>query len=130
VNWENDGLEIRNFKDEKTGRIRSHNYNLDFIFREGITWTFLSSSKFSSRYFEKGFLCDAVGCGLYTSTKDILYIEALLCSSVTDYILNVLNPSISYQPGNIGSIPLCVSEEKRHTIENMADKCISNSKQD
>lgn len=130
VNWENDGLEIRNFKDEKTGRIRSHNYNLDFIFREGITWTFLSSSKFSSRYFEKGFLCDAVGCGLYTTTKDILYIEALLCSSVTEYILNVLNPSISYQPGNIGSIPLCISEEKRHTIEKMADKCISNSKQD
>ena len=130
VNWENDGLEIRNFKDEKTGRVRSHNYNLDFIFREGITWTFLSSSKFSSRYFEKGFLCDAVGCGLYTNTKDILYIEALLCSSVTEYILNVLNPSISYQPGNIGSIPLCVSEEKRHTIEKMADECISNSKQD
>ncbi|MCR1841652.1 BREX-1 system adenine-specific DNA-methyltransferase PglX [Murimonas intestini] len=130
VNWENDGLEIRNFKDEKTGRIRSHNYNLDFIFREGITWTFLSSSKFSSRYFEKGFLCDAVGCGLYAATKDISYIEALLCSSVTDYILNVLNPSISYQPGNIGSIPLCILEEKRHTIEEMADKCISNSKRD
>lgn len=130
VNWENDGFEIRNFKDEKTGRIRSHNYNLDFIFREGITWTFLSSSKFSSRYYEKGFLCDAVGCGLYAATKDILYIEALLCSSVTDYILNVLNPSISYQPGNIGSIPLCVSDGNRHTIEELADKCISNSKQD
>ena len=32
VNWENDGFEIQNFKDEKTGRIRSHNYNLDYIF--------------------------------------------------------------------------------------------------
>lgn len=130
VNWENDGLEIRNFKDEKTGRIRSHNYNLDFIFREGITWTFLSSSKFSSRCFGKGFLCDAVGCGLYADSKDLSYVEALLCSSVTDYILNVLNPSISYQPGNIESIPLCVSEKSRHTIEHMADCCISYSKQD
>ena len=130
VNWENDGFEIRNFKDEKTGRIRSHNYNLDFIFRKGITWTFLSSSKFSSRCFEEGFLCDAVGCGLYADQKDISYIEALLCSSVTDYILNVLNPSISYQPGNIGSVPLCVSEENRHIIECMADDCVSYSKQD
>ena len=131
VNWENDGHEIRNFKDEKTGRIRSHNYNLDFIFKKGITWTFLSASKFSARCFETGFLCDAVGCGLYANnTKDILYIEALLCSSVTDYILNVLNPSISYQPGNIGSIPLCISERERFKIECMTEKCISDSKQD
>lgn len=37
VNWENDGYEIMHFKDEKTGRIRSHNYNLDYIFHKGIT---------------------------------------------------------------------------------------------
>lgn len=130
VNWENDGFEIKNFKDEKTGRIRSHNYNLDFIFKEGITWTFLSSSKFSARYFEEGFLCDAVGCGLYSSSKDIPYIEALLCSAVTEYILNVLNPSISYQPGNIGSIPLCVSNKERAVIEYIAKECIAESKDD
>lgn len=130
VNWENDGFEIRNFKDEKTGRIRSHNYNLDYIFNKGISWTFLSSSKFSARYFESGFLCDAVGCGLYAKPEDISYIEALLCSSVTDYILNVLNPSISYQPGNIGSIPLCISEKNRNAIEHMANECISKSKHD
>jgi hypothetical protein len=37
VNWENDGVEIQNFKDEVTGRIRSHNYNLDYIFSSAIT---------------------------------------------------------------------------------------------
>ena len=130
VNWANDGTDVRNFKDEKTGRIRSHNYNLDFIFQKGITWTFLSSSKFSSRVFETGFLCDAVGCGLYSENKDILYLEALLCSSVTDYILNVLNPSISYQPGNIGAIPLCETEETRPKIEHLAKSCVNISKSD
>lgn len=33
VNWEYDGYEVQNFRDEKTGRIRSHNYNLDYIFK-------------------------------------------------------------------------------------------------
>ncbi len=130
VNWENDGLEVRNFKDEKTGRIRSHNYNLDFIFQKGITWTFLSSSKFSSRFFEEGFLCDAVGCGLYTDPSLINYLEALLCSCVTDYILNVLNPSISYQPGNIGSIPLCIDSNKRQEIEVLTENSIELSRSD
>ena len=31
VNWKNDGTEIMSFKDEKTGKVRSHNYNLDYI---------------------------------------------------------------------------------------------------
>ena len=130
VNWEKDGQEIRNFKDEKTGRIRSHNYNLDFIFNEGITWTFLSSSKFSARYFEEGFICDAVGCGLYVDKESLLYIEALLCSNVTDYILNVLNPSISYQPGNIGAIPLSFDINRRKSIEELAQECIALVRED
>ena len=37
VNWKNDGFEILNFKDSN-GKIRSHNYNLEFIFNEGLTW--------------------------------------------------------------------------------------------
>ena len=124
VNWENDGKEIREFKDEKTGRIRSHNYNLDYIFQPGITWTFVSSSKFSSRIFSQGVLCDAVGCGLYCDEKDRLYLEALLSSKVTDYILNVLNPSISYQPGNIGSIPYISEPDARERIEAWAEECL------
>ncbi|EPG2219554.1 BREX-1 system adenine-specific DNA-methyltransferase PglX, partial [Escherichia coli] len=45
VNWFDDGREIQNFTDEKSGKVRSHNYNLDFIFKKGITWNALSSSK-------------------------------------------------------------------------------------
>lgn len=130
VNWENEGLAIRSFKDEVTGRIRSHNYNLDYIFREGITWTFLSSSKFSARYFETGSLCDAVGCGLYSDKSLLPYIEGLLCSCVTEYILNVLNPSISFQPGNIGSIPFCITEQSKHLVTAIANNNVSLSRAD
>lgn len=130
VNWEHDGLLIRNFKDEKTGRIRSHNYNLEYIFKAGITWTFLSSSKFSARCFESGFLCDAVGCGLYIDEIKTKYIEAVLSSKVTEYILNVLNPSISYQPGNIGCIPVLEKHEEKDCVEKLAEECIEISKSD
>ncbi len=132
VNWENDGAKIRNFKDEKTGRIRSHNYNLDYIFQSGITWTFLSSSKFSSRWFEQGFLCDAVGCGLYVDDNSslLLYIQALLSTKITSYTLNVLNPSISYQPGNIASIPLCIKDDVLTTVKELANSSIDEAKND
>ena len=56
VNWENDGFEIQNFKDEKTGRIRSHNYNLDYIFSSALTWTVIGTEKTSFRFCPVGFL--------------------------------------------------------------------------
>ena len=49
VNWEQDGFMIKNFKDVKTGKIRSHNYNLDYIFKTGVTWNALTSGKTSAR---------------------------------------------------------------------------------
>lgn len=122
VDWFNDGFEIQNFRDEKTGKVRSHNYNLDYIFKSGITWTFLSSGKFSSRFFDTGFLCDATGCGLYVKQEYRNKIEALLCSKVSELILDVLNPTISYQPGNIASIPVHPNVLMNDKIDQLAEQ--------
>ena len=65
VDWQDDGWRIRNFKDEKTGRIRSHNYNLEYIFRECLSWTRVTSGNFCIRYYPKGYLCDTAGAGLF-----------------------------------------------------------------
>ena len=65
VNWENDGFEIRNFKDERTGRIRSHNYNLDYIFNSAITWTVIGTEKTSFRFCPEGFLYSSSGYGMF-----------------------------------------------------------------
>ncbi|HBB2815809.1 TPA: BREX-1 system adenine-specific DNA-methyltransferase PglX, partial [Escherichia coli] len=59
VNWFDDGREIQNFTDEKSGKVRSHNYNLDFIFKKGITWNALSSSKTSARVSESSLFDNA-----------------------------------------------------------------------
>ena len=48
VNWYNNGSDIRSFADSN-GKIRSHNYNLDYIFKKGITWNALSSGFTSFR---------------------------------------------------------------------------------
>ena len=49
VNWKNDGEEIRAFKDEN-GKLRSRPQNMDFYFREGITWSTLSIGQLSMRF--------------------------------------------------------------------------------
>ena len=51
INWANGGSEIMNYKDEKTGRIRSHNYNIDYNFREYATCSYrISSENVGLRY--------------------------------------------------------------------------------
>jgi hypothetical protein len=54
VDWEDDGERIRQNIDLRTGRVRSHNYNGEFAFRKGLTWSGLSSGGFSVRYVEGG----------------------------------------------------------------------------
>ena len=49
VNWENDGFEIKNYRDEK-GKLLSRPQNLDYNFREGLTWSSISSGPISLRY--------------------------------------------------------------------------------
>lgn len=54
VNWENDGFEIRNFRDA-SNKLRSRPQNLNKCFVEGISWTVISMYKCSFRYSPAGF---------------------------------------------------------------------------
>ncbi|MBN1062356.1 BREX-1 system adenine-specific DNA-methyltransferase PglX [Clostridium botulinum] len=129
VNWYNDGEEIRNFKDEKTGRIRSHNYNLEYIFKESITWSSISSGKFSCRYSEIGSLSDSKGPSLYlNNNRDKFYLLGFLNSSIAQSFLDILASTIDYKVGDIASLPVCKSKENFELINKLVSECIDISK--
>ncbi len=105
VNWENDGEAIRNFTDDK-GKVRSHNYNLEFIFKKGITWNALSSGNTSFRILENS-LFDNAGSSLFPNKREnIEYLIGFLNSKVVQVFLPLINPTLNYQPGTIGKIPV------------------------
>jgi type II restriction/modification system DNA methylase subunit YeeA len=105
VDWQDDGWRIQNFKDDKTGKVRSHNYNLDFIFRNGITWNALSSSLTSARFSENS-LFDNAGSSAFSSDQSLHpIIVAFLNSSVVIRLIKVISPTLNYQPGDIAKLP-------------------------
>ncbi|MEQ3363435.1 BREX-1 system adenine-specific DNA-methyltransferase PglX [Raoultibacter massiliensis] len=111
VNWENDGYEIRNNVDEETGRIRSHNYNGEFAFREGITWSAISSSDIHVRHAPTGFLFDSKGAkGFAESSHDLIHSMALINSSIGKEALKVLAPTLDFKVGDIIRIPFIDSD--------------------
>jgi hypothetical protein len=127
VNWENDGYDIRNNRDRKTGRLRSHNYNGEYSFQKGITWTALTSGKFSARWTEKGYLFDSKGAkGFYEN--DGYKIIGLLNSSIAQFYLDVLAPTLDYKVGDIIQVPYFKFESE--TIDKIVKECILLSKID
>lgn len=111
VNWENNGYSIMNFKDSK-GKVRSHNYNLEYIFKKGLTWSALSSSKFSIRILPKGFLFDNAGSSLFMKENlELEYLLFILTNSKLQDLLILINPTLNYQPGNLNSLPIVNSSK-------------------
>lgn len=130
VNWYNDGEEIRNFKDKK-GKVRSHNYNLEYIFGEGIGWSSISSGTFNARYIPKGTLSDSKGPTYYcNSNENIDYILGFLNSKISNDILKILAPTLDFKVGDIADLPLIINKEKIYLINNYVKELIDMSKND
>lgn len=105
VNWEKDGDEIKNFVNPETGKVRSHNYNLDYIFREGVTWNALTSYKTSARISTNS-LFDNAGSSLFASDSALhRLILAYINSNLIPELISLISPTLNYQPGDIGKLP-------------------------
>ncbi|HXL03372.1 MAG: BREX-1 system adenine-specific DNA-methyltransferase PglX [Firmicutes bacterium] len=131
VNWEDDGDEIRNLRN-KNGKLLSRPQNMDYYFLPGITWTDVSSSKLGVRYSPGGFLFDVKGSCLFPTNEDRCYILAFLCSNLAYHLAFMLNPSMSFQVGNMATLPVLFpsSPDIRTRIESLAEECIEIAKRD
>ncbi len=80
VNWENDGFEIVNFRDDK-GKQRSRPQNIRYYLQEGFTWTALTVADFNVRYMPEGGIFDAKGSSGFCNEKNNLKYIIGLCNS-------------------------------------------------
>lgn len=106
VNWYDDGIELRNFKDETTGRVRSHNYNGDFGFRRGFTWSGISSNDFAIRSVPSGFMFDAKGPMGFIDERELeTPVQGFLNSRVASFLLRMLAPTLDFKLTHVLSLP-------------------------
>ena len=110
VNWKYDGREIRGFGTENGGRPRSRAQNTEYYFRPSVTWSFVSSSYFGVRYSDPGALFDVGGSCAFPAEYDHLWVTGLLCSKQTFEFMRVMNPTLNFQVGNVGALPVLKRE--------------------
>lgn len=98
VNWENNGEEIKNIPHSVIA-------NESYFFQPGLTWSSVTSSKFSLRSFGAGYIFDNGGCCVFGDSMVLLKLIAFMNSIVFTALFADINPTLNFQSGDVAKIP-------------------------
>ena len=98
INWANNGQDVKS-----TGRATIRNSS--FLFKEGIEWSRITSATPSFRYLPNGFFHESASGVAFPAEKDIWSVLGLLNSNATRHLLGFLNPTMTFQSGDIARLP-------------------------
>ena len=106
VNWENDGAEIKDFRDS-SGKLRSRPQGLSYNFRPSVSWSQITSGELSVRYYDENFMFNVAGTSAFPNDGDeLLFLLGLLNSKAVSELSCVLNPTLNMNPGDLARLPL------------------------
>lgn len=103
----------------------------EFYFKEGLTWSTLSND-LSVRRSPTGFVFDTKGSMCFArNSKDLPYFEALLNSKIAAYYMTFLSPTLDFNQGAMGKLPVVLCDEEcRKKIEMLSESNVNASKAD
>ncbi len=131
VNWQHGGEAIHLFhslpKDYHGAPVRAK----ELQFKEGITWSDTGSTGlFAARYSPLGSMFDVKGSSAFTKNEYLYYILGFLNVNISTYILNMFNPTITYQVGNISTLPFLFEKKYADEINKLVKENIRLAKMD
>ncbi len=121
--WENEGQEI---KTHPKAAVR----NSQFFFKPHISWTLVSSGKFSARLFYNNYVVDTASNCLYFKGGIDYFVLGLMNSRVADTYLAVINPTINFSCGVIGQLPFISQIEVSNIVKDLVKDNIALSRAD
>ena len=98
VNWKDEGAEIKACIPQSVVR------NPEFYLKRGVTWTDLTSGKFSGRISPGGFIFDVSGSSIFPTDPE--FVLGVMNSAVAQYALKLINPTAHVQVGDLGRLPM------------------------
>lgn len=102
----------------KLMELGNHLPSRQFYFKEGMSWTRVSS-KFAVRYSPKGMVFNSACPTVFVEDKCKKYTLALLNSCIVENYALLLSPTINFQAGDIGKIPYIKSEKYLSEIDEL-----------
>lgn len=130
-NYYGNNFEVLKFDAENYKKLLNSGNRLpskDRYFKQGITWNKISSSYFSSRYVDIGFVFTDAGMKI-TSDNEIYSLGAIMSSKVFSYLISFLSETLNFEKGNISKFPIIAQIDNKKAIYFYKDN-ISLSKSD
>ena len=115
INWAEEGQEIKEFvinnrKDPNTTHWSRRLFNLEYFFRLGLTWSAVTSGRFSCREVPVGIIPGTGSKTLYELKGDIKNVVfSLLNTNVSSYYLSVFSPTLNFEAGDVVKLPVIAS---------------------
>lgn len=125
IDWENDGWNLKNFRDEK-GKQRSTLRSIEYNFQKAVTMSRIGSGISSFRWLPQGFITEGASNNIYfgDEDKDVYNLLAFLNSKACEFILKLYNPTINIMPDDLRKLPLAYKKSNIN-FENDVKECIS-----
>lgn len=118
VNWYKDGEEMLAFRPFAVIR------NPDYYFREGVTYSYLTSGNFSVRLMDVGFVFDVAGSSIFAqNSQGNIAVLSLLNAQFSRYVLRLLNPTVNFQVGDLKRVIVNLEVEK--FVSELVAQCLS-----
>ena len=126
VKWSPSAIE--HYKHDKIARFPKEHV----LFRKGVTWSLVSTNPtFGARLLpESQTFNKAAATVLFHDEKYVLYVLALLNSSVVNYLSKIINPTLNNNIKDILAMPFIYNPEKAPRILEFANENIENSQND
>ncbi|WP_442598156.1 BREX-1 system adenine-specific DNA-methyltransferase PglX [Neobacillus sp. D3-1R] len=130
INMENEGYDIKYSGKNTNYRLRDST----LYFKEGINWSDVATNNFSVRYSPPGFLFDMKGSSVFIKNDveyNVFYVLALLASKIIGQLIQVLNPTMSFQVNDLERLPIVKANSKlSEQIINISKENVELAKED
>ena len=127
VNWQNEGDEI--FNHAKADKRNVQDYPLELKFQPSASWSLVTSGQPAFRYKENN-LSDIAGMSFFTEKQELLILLGFCNSKIALEILKILAPTINFQAGDIGRLPIVDYGVETDTIRGLVTSNIDKSTMD
>ena len=105
INWENNGYEIINYRDD-SGKQLSRPQNLNYQFRDSISWSLITSGRFAARRYDEAFTFNVAGMSCFPSEEKLPVILGFMNSSAASVITSLINPTLNMNAGDVAKLPI------------------------
>lgn len=123
IDW---SQEARNYyKNNKTSNLLTEKY----WYKEGITYTDITTKGCAFRYLPEGCVFDKAGPAM-VNVEPLYYILALFNSKIINYYLMFLNPTLHIQVKDVKNLPILINQKHLEKIEILEKNNISLVKRD